>query len=398
MERDVERMARVTDALREAGYDALVCALPANVLLLTGYWPVIGSAVAIVTRDGRVALLAPEDERDLAESGWADDLHTFEPGGLERLRSVTSAAAEPLAGLTRMLGLAGVGGRVVFEGGEAIEPASYVAAHIYGAGMHALLEVAFPRAALVDGSKLIARLRAVKTSREIRCIARACDVAERAFRTGAVHVVANATERAVAAAFAAGLATDAHSEERSGGFAFCMSGPNAALAGRAYARSRERSLQQGEVALVHCNSQVGGFWTDITRSYCAGAPGAPAARMYDAVLAARAAALSSMRAGVRGSVVDGAARSVLEERGFGRAFPHGTGHGVGFAAIDHLAHPRLHPASSDVLETGMVFNVEPAVYLDGVAGVRHCDVVALTESGPALLTPFHDSVAELAIG
>lgn len=394
----MERVARVTDTLREAGCDALVCALPANVLLLTGYWPVIGSAVALVTRDGRVALLAPADERDLAESGWADDLHTFEPGGLERLRGVASAAAEPLAGLTRALGLAGVGGRVAFEGGGAIEPASYVAVHLYGAGIRALLEGALPRAELVDGSDLIARLRAVKTPREIRCIARACDVAERAFRAGAAHVVANATERAVAAAFAIGLATDAHTEERSGGFAFCMSGPNAAMAGRAYARSRERALQQGEVALVHCNSHLGGFWTDITRSYCAGAPGAPAAGMYDAVLAARAAALSSIRTGVRGSEVDRAARAVLGERGFGRAFPHGTGHGVGFAAIDHLARPRLHPASPDVLETGMVFNVEPAVYLDGVSGVRHCDVVALTERGPALLTPFHDSLAELAIG
>jgi Xaa-Pro aminopeptidase len=177
-----------------------------------------------------------------------------------------------------------------------------------------------------------------------------------------------------------------------------MSGPNGAMAGRAYARSRTRALRQGDVALIHCNSHLSGFWTDITRSYCAGAPGDPAAAMYDAVLAARAAALSSIRPGARGSDVDRAARAVLEGRGFGKAFTHGTGHGVGFAAIDHLARPRLHPASPDVLETGMVFNVEPAVYLHGIAGVRHCDVVALTESGTRLLTPFHDTLIELAIG
>jgi Xaa-Pro aminopeptidase len=396
--RDAERVERVVDALREAGCDALACALPANVLLLTGYWSVIGSAIALATRDGRVALLVPADERELAECGWADDLHTFEPGGLEQLRSVASAAAEPLAALARALGLADIGGRVAYERGGTSEPASYVALHLYGAGMHPLLRHALPRAKLVDGSEMLWRLRAVKTPLEIHKIAGACAVAERAFQSGAVHVVANATERSVAAAFAAGLEREACGDERSGGYAFCMSGPNSAAAGAAYARSRDRALCQGEVALVHCNSHVGGFWTDITRTYCTGAPGEQGALMYDAVFAARAAALAAIRPGARGSDVDHAARAVLEERSFGRAFTHGTGHGVGFAAIDHGARPRLHPASADILETGMVFNVEPAVYLPGVAGVRHCDVVALSGSGTTVLTPFHDTLGELLIG
>ncbi|HEY9425651.1 MAG TPA: M24 family metallopeptidase, partial [Gemmatimonadaceae bacterium] len=218
------------------------------------------------------------------------------------------------------------------------------------------------------------------------------------FRAGATHVTANASERAIAAAFAAALAVEARGDERSAGFVFCMSGPNAAKAGRAYARSRSRRIEQGEVALVHCNSQVGGYWTDITRCYCAGAPGAPAADMYDAVFEARAAALDALRPGARARDVDGAARAVLEQRGYGSAFTHGTGHGVGFAAIDHNAIPRAHPASPDILEAGMVFNIEPAIYLDGVTGVRHCDMVALGERGIALLTSFHDSAGELATG
>lgn len=398
MRRDAERLERVADALRAASYDALICALPANVLLLTGYWPVIGSAIALVARDGSVGLLAPEDERDLAESGWADHLHTFAPGGLGELHSVASAALAHFAGLVRESGLADVASRVAFEGSEAVEPASYAALHVYGVAMRRLLEQALPRAELSDGSDIIGRLRAVKTPREVERIAAACEVADGAFRAGSVHVAANATERVVAAAFAAGLSTEACGDERSGGFVFCMSGPNAAKAGAAYARSRDRALRQGDVALVHCNSFLGGYWTDITRSYCSGAPGEPEAAMYEAVLAARAAALSVLRPGVRASDVDSAAREVLEERGFGRAFTHGTGHGVGFAAIDHNARPRLHPRSPDVLETGMVFNVEPAVYMAGVAGVRHCDVVALADGGARVLTPFHDALVELAIG
>jgi Xaa-Pro aminopeptidase len=107
MERDAERMERVVAALRDGGYDALICALPANVLLLTGYWPVIGSAIAIATREGRVAILAPADEHELAQAGWADDVHTCQPGGRSSSVHVCSAAAEPLAELLRVVELAG---------------------------------------------------------------------------------------------------------------------------------------------------------------------------------------------------------------------------------------------------------------------------------------------------
>ena len=67
-QRDEERVARICDALRAENLDALVCALPSNVLLLSGYWPVIGSAIAIATRDGEIAVAAPEDENELART------------------------------------------------------------------------------------------------------------------------------------------------------------------------------------------------------------------------------------------------------------------------------------------------------------------------------------------
>jgi Xaa-Pro aminopeptidase len=88
---------------------------------------------------------------------------------------------------------------------------------------------------------------------------------------------------------------------------------------------------------------------------------------------------------------------VIASRGFGALFRHSTGHGVGFAAIDAGAQPRLHPASPDVLLKGMVCNVEPAIYIDGYGGIRHCDVVAVTESGCAVLTPFHTELDDLVI-
>jgi Xaa-Pro aminopeptidase len=398
LERDVARIERVVDALRVGRHDALVCALPANVLLLTGYWPVIGSAIAVVTVGGRAALVVPGDERDLAAGGWADDLRTFEPGGLAELASVGSTVAAPLAALLRDLGLGGFAASIAFEERGSFSPAPYVSLYTYAATMRSLLESALPRARLADASAMLARLRAVKTSLEMERIVRSCAVAGRAFLAGAQQVRAGATERAIAAAFAGRLESEARGEERQGGFVFCMSGPNSAEAGRAYARSRARRLERGDVALVHCNSHVGGFWTDITRCYSAGAPGAQATEMYAAVLEARAAAIEALQPGARARDVDSAARAVIRRRGHPGVFTHGTGHGVGFAAIDHDAMPRIHPASPDVLEAGMVFNIEPAIYLDGVVGIRHCDVVALGERGPTVLTDFQTDVSELTMG
>src|ERR1041385_4607108 len=89
--RDTERIRRIRTALQNAGWDALVCARPSNVLLVTGYWPVIGTAIAMITREGQVGLIAPQDERELAEKAHADELRTF-PGG--SLQEITSPAEE----------------------------------------------------------------------------------------------------------------------------------------------------------------------------------------------------------------------------------------------------------------------------------------------------------------
>ncbi|HWE61367.1 MAG TPA: M24 family metallopeptidase, partial [Chloroflexota bacterium] len=117
--------------------------------------------------------------------------------------------------------------------------------------------------------------------------------------------------------------------------------------------------------------------------------------MYAAVFEARAAALSVICPGVRAAEVDRAARDVLTARGFGDQFTHGLGHNVGFSAISTEFPPRLHPASHDYLEIGMTFNLEPAIYIQGYGGLRHCDVVTLGEQGAEVLTSFQATPADL---
>jgi Xaa-Pro dipeptidase len=391
-----ERTRRVQALLRESKLDLLVCALPANVLMLSGYWPVVGTGVALAFAEGRIALLIPEDEHDLASTSWADEIHTFHPGSLDRLETAESAIRAPLS---RLVGDSAT--RIGFERGEFSEPASYAAMHLYGGAMERLLAECLPNARLDGADALLTDLRARKTSFEIERLRTACRIASHAFRKGAAAIEVSATETRVAEAFRSPLSEgpDHFSYvQRSGGFAWCMSGPNSALASGAYARSRARKIQDGDLVLIHCNSYADGYWTDITRTFCVGNPDDRQAELFEAVFRARQAALDAVAPGVPAAMVDGAAREVLRERGFGDAFRHSTGHGVGFGAIDANALPRLHPRSPDRIEPGMVFNIEPAVYFDGYGGIRHCDLVAATATGYELLTAFQCERAELVAG
>ena len=397
MRSDRERVARVTEALERSGLDGLVCSLPVNVLLLSGYWPVVGTSIAVANRDGQVALVVPADELDLAERGWAQAIHVFEAGSLQSLHRAIDGARRPLVEALRTLGL--TRGRLGIESGPGFEPSSYAAVHFYGSALRDLVWDLAALASTIPADSLLAGLRSCPTAGELEQIRTACRIAGRAFDTGSRLVEVGQREYRVAAEFRRPL-YDLDEETgvaRADGWAFCMSGPHSAHAHGAYARSRGRRVESGDFLLVHCNSCADGYWTDITRTYCLGDPNQQQLRMYQGVLAARDAAFAVIAPGVTGAEVDRAARAVIERSGFGPGFKHPTGHGVGFAAIDHDAIPRMHPQSSDTLEPGMVFNVEPAIYLERVGGLRHCDMVVVTEHGMELLTPFHSGPAELVL-
>jgi len=393
--RDVERIDAVRAELEASKLDGLICALPSNVLLLSGYWPVVGTAVALVARDETVVVIAPRDELDFAEAGWANEVFPLDSGGLDALTAVPHALRAPLRDAIERAHLRGA--RIGIESGPRFEPFSYVGMYRYERSLRELLRD--ERLTPVPADDLLSRLRARLTARERHMVSIACGIAQRAFESAAPLLRPGLTETESASRFRASLGStaDADGVQRADGFAFSMSGANSARAYGAFARSTSKRLREHELVLVHCNSYADGYWTDITRTYCLGEPDQSQRAMYDAVFAARGAALAAIRAGVRAADADAAAREVLTSRGFGALFKHSTGHGVGFAAIDAGAQPRLHPASSDVLLAGMVCNVEPAIYVDGQGGIRHCDVVAVSEHGCEVLTPFHASMADLVI-
>ncbi|HET6936093.1 MAG TPA: Xaa-Pro peptidase family protein [Candidatus Angelobacter sp.] len=395
--RDRERISLIKDALHRDGADALVVSLPRHVLMLTGYYPVVGTSIAICTREGHVGLIAPEDENAFAQQGWADSIQYFHPASLDNLQSVTASAVAALKSLASETQMAVA--VLAIESGPSSEPATYSAMNLYGAELQRIVADAFPPARLVAAKDMLSQLAAVKTPAELSRIRLACSVAASGFEAGRAGIAPGISEIDLASYFTAQFASAAASAaiDRQHAFLYSMSGPNSARAYYAYAHSRSRKLGRNDSVLVHCNSQVGGYWTDITRTYFLGQPSAEDQSVRQAVLEARDAAIAAVKPGAKASDVDAAARNVIAKHGFGDGFKHATGHGVGFGAIDAHALPRIHPKSDDVLEPGMVFNIEPAVYRDGIHGVRQCEMVAVTSSGVELLTPFQSGTEALQI-
>ncbi len=387
----------IRQALEHTNWDLLVCAMPSNVLLLSGYWPAVGYSVALATRGGQIALVVPDDEDDLAEQSWVDEVATYAPAPMDRLMTAEESVLEAFLRIKRDLAIAA--DRIGFEQTEAFEPASYAPHMLRGSAVR-LLRKAFPSATLAPADELLSEMRTIKTPAETEHIRTACRIAEQAFQKGARLLRVGMTEAEAAAACRISLSAclgDFDPVRRCDGFIHCMSGVNSERAFGPYPRSRSRRIEPGDLVIMHCHSYADGYWADITRTYHAGPMDERKQEMFAAVFAARDAALTAMRPGVRAADVDRAAREVLESHGLGPAFKHPAGHGAGFGAADPGARPRLHPKSEDVLRTGMILKIEPGIYIEGYGGLRKADMVAITEEGAEVLTPFHWNLDELIL-
>ena len=385
---DAERQALIVRSLSDAKLDALVCTSGTEVLLLTGYWPIMANSVAVHTAGGEVAVLVPEDEEELARKTSSARVLPYKPAGLDSLASILEKLKEPLDDLLHELGLENA--RCGVRRQEIVQPATYAVGYELRPAFFKLLGEILPHATIVPADETIGSLLAVKTARELAVMKSGCAVAAAGFRRASVAIRAGLREAEVAAEVQSAFAADPGAEqfERSYGYFFCMSGPNSAKAAAAYARTRQRVLEEGDLVMIHANTCADGCWTDITRTHTIGEPPPRHQAMRRAILEAREAGLKAIRPGVTGREVDRAVRGVMEVHDFGKAFKHATGHGVGFAAANGHALPRIHPLSDDVLLPGMTFNVEPAAYFDGYGGMRHCDVVAVTDDGVEVLTDF----------
>lgn len=226
---------------------------------------------------------------------------------------------------------------------------------------------------------LVERLRAVKDEHELATIGRACAITDRMFERLADERFVGRTELDVAWRIAELF------HEEGGELAFesiVASGPNAA---RPHARAGSREIRAGETVVIDTGCTVDGYTSDYTRTYMTGPVDDDIEEAYAVVLAAQQAGLQAIRAGVAGVDADAAARRVVDGSPFAGTFGHGLGHGLGLEV--HEA-PRMSAESTDTLAAGNVVTVEPGIYLEGRAGIRIEDDVAVTDDGIDNLTGF----------
>ncbi|HEX9680384.1 MAG TPA: M24 family metallopeptidase, partial [Anaerolineales bacterium] len=160
------------------------------------------------------------------------------------------------------------------------------------------------------------------------------------------------------------------------------SGPNSAMP---HAVPTDRRLQSGDLLIVDWGASVRGYFSDLTRTFALGDVDPELERIHRLVVQANSAGRDAVRPSATCASVDAAARQVIESAGYGAAFPHRTGHGLGLEAHEP---PFIRGDNPVVLEPGMTFTVEPGVYLSGRGGVRIEDNIVVTEAGADTLSDF----------
>jgi len=333
--------------------DALVVGDLTNIRWLTGF---TGSAGTVVVLPDEIVLITDgrygeQAERQLAAAGC---------GGSVR---VGRTAGEQLALLAEVVAHTG---RLGFE-----------SAHTSHARW-VQLAAALPNE-LVPTTGVVEVGRRTKDAAEIALIERACAVADAALAQVAPSLLPGRTEAEVRndlERLMRELGASGPSYET-----IVATGPvNAPMP---HHRPTDTPIETGHTVIIDVGALVGGYHSDMTRTFVVGRPTDLQQQVYDAVLAAQVAGVAAVRPGITTAELDGVCRGILTDAGFGPWFSHGTGHGVGLLIHED---PFVNSAGGWVLQEGDVVTVEPGVYRGDFGGVRVEDLVEVTSTGGRALT------------
>jgi len=241
------------------------------------------------------------------------------------------------------------------------------------------LEKHAPNARFVDAQPLLSGLRIIKDKEEIEALRRAAGVNEGCFRQVMEHIKPGVTEQQLASVWQRAV-LEAENSQLSDIPTIVASGPNGASP---HTTATSRRLQKSDLVTIDAFLLVDGYYSDITRTYAVGEPDEELKRIYYVVQEANAAARDFIKPGIRAEEVDAAARQVIDKAGYGEYFIHRTGHGMG---LEIHEEPNIVEGNDLLLKQGMVFTVEPGIYLPGKGGVRIEDNVLVTEIGCETLT------------
>lgn len=354
MTRTQERLDKLREVMAAEQADLVALGPGAHMHWLLGFHPHPDERPCLVciTPDSAMMLMpalnaeACRDNTDLPMAEWSDDQGPQEAFG--HVLSQTGAAAAR---------------KIVLDETMRADFAALVTDHL-------------PDAKRIFTQTTLGALRMRKDDEEYRLLKKNALIADQAMRTGWDNLRAGITEIA--------LADTIQSSFRDQGarplFSIVGAGRNGAFPHHATGSTK---IAEGQPLVMDIGASIDGFSSDITRMAVIGTPPDGYDEVHAVVEAAVQAAMTVARPGVRAREVDAAARQVIADAGYGDYFVHRTGHGLG---VEVHEPPFITATSETVLDDGMVFSIEPGIYLPDRFGIRLEEIVILRQDGPEILS------------
>jgi Xaa-Pro aminopeptidase len=349
------RMDKLRQILADENLDAIVISQPGNRRYLSGFTGTRG--VLFISPERAVFATTFVYLEQARKQVPAFELVMFQQEFAEVWPDLVAEVNSALQGRAR---------RVAFE-----------SAHLTVAE-HGKLAAGAGNVELVPTEGIVEGLRAIKGEGEFDIIKKAVSLADAAFTHIVEFIEPGMTEREVAWELEVYMRT--HGAEKVAFDLIVGAGSNGAMP---HHEVSERVIGRGEPIVMDLGARVAGYHSDMTRTICLGQPDERFTEIYDLVLRARWAAEAAIRVGITAGEADNVARQIIAEAGYGEQYGHGLGHGVGLAVHEE---PFIRQGAAEVLKPGMVFTVEPGIYLPDWGGVRIEDMVVVREDGVEVLS------------
>jgi Xaa-Pro dipeptidase len=353
------RLDKLQQKLRESGYDAAAIVPGPTLTYLIGISFHLSKRplVLFIPASGEPSLIIPLLEVPRVQDKLPFPVRFFTYSDADGYHGAFGQACQQLAG--KKIGVEGLNMRVIE--GELIE--EYAA-----------------KARLDIADNVIGAIRLHKQETELESMRQAIRISEAALEATISQVRAGMTERQVI-----NILQREMTERGGEANAFepiVLAGPKSAMP---HGVPDDTPIREGDLLLFDFGTTSDHYPADITRTFAVGHIDAEFARIYDTVLRANETAIRLLRPGVIAQDVDRAARKVIAEAGYGEYFIHRLGHGLG---LDIHEAPNMVEGNTQALEPGMVFTIEPGIYIPGKGGVRIEDNVAITETSVEVLTSY----------
>ncbi|MFD1858607.1 M24 family metallopeptidase [Aeromicrobium camelliae] len=343
-----ERLVRAQRALADHDIDALLVTPGADLRYLTGYHalPLERLTCLVVPASGEPSLVVPELERPAAEAAGVD----VAIRGWQETEDPFALVASIVGEVDRIA----------------------VDDHMWASRVFALREAI--AAEQVLGGPLVAALRMRKEPSEVEALREAGAAIDRVHRRMGEWLRAGRTEREVGADIARAIIDEGHETVD---FVIVASGPNGASP---HHEVSDRVIEPGDPVVVDIGgTTAAGYCSDSTRTYVVGGePDPEFVQLYDVLEAAQQAQREHAGPGVTAESVDRVGRQIIADAGYGDAFVHRTGHGIGQETHEE---PYIVEGNTLMLAAGMAFSIEPGIYLPGRFGARIEDIAICTEDG-----------------